>query len=333
MTERARPAVIQPFLTGACNRIAAVRLWPAPSHASCTGTAALTMPSPLELVTDPARLAALRRYDIAGAPAERAFDDITRLACLLFDAPAAAINLIEEDRQFFISEIGIGVREMPLSTSVSMYTLGSPDPLIVADLAADPRYQVRADARFRAYAGVPLITPDGFHLGALCVLDSGPRELASAPIEALSALARQVMTQLELRRTVAAQEESARALRLSEEMFRAAFDDVAVGMVLVDPKGRIQRANRVHASGRPGHRSVAGTRRRAGTAQRSRVRETVRPRRRPRGVGPRPPVTRARRARQALDVRRDGRGRDATAARTRGAAAHAPPAGLRTRRC
>ncbi|MDQ3282763.1 MAG: PAS domain S-box protein [Acidobacteriota bacterium] len=197
----------------------------------------------LDLVRDEKRIAALRRYDILDAPADRAFDDITRLATHICSTPVAAINLIDENRQFFISEIGVGVREMGLEVSISTHALAEEDVLVVPDLTSDARFAGRHDPRFRYYAGVPLRTPDGHAVGALCVLDVVPRLLSHQQLDGLRALARQVMTQLELRRTVAAQEKAAAALRESEERFRAAFHHAVIGMVLTDTAGRVLRVN------------------------------------------------------------------------------------------
>jgi PAS domain S-box-containing protein len=200
--------------------------------------------SVLQLVRDESRIAALRRYDILDTPVVQAFDDITRLATAVCGTPAAAINLIDADRQFFVSESGIGFRESSLDQSISIFTLGREDLLVIPDMAADPMYEGRRDSRFRYYAGAPLRTADGHPIGALCVLDAVPRNLTDTQLECLRALSRQVMTQLELRRTLRLERETSVALGLSEERFRAAFDHAVIGMVLTGPSGRIQRVNR-----------------------------------------------------------------------------------------
>ena len=197
-----------------------------------------------ELIGDPKRLEALRRYDVLGRPADPAFPDIVTLATRLCSAPAAAIVLIDEERQFLLAEIGIGVREAPLDASISVFALAEDDVLVIPDLAAEPVYAARRDSRFRYYAGVPLRTPDGYNIGALCVLDTVPRLLSKEQIDGLRVLSRQVMTQFELRRTLTAQEKAGAALRESEERFRAAFNHAVIGMVLTDGAGRVLRVNR-----------------------------------------------------------------------------------------
>jgi signal transduction histidine kinase len=158
------------------------------------------MPSPAEKL----RLAALHAYGILDTPREAAFDDITRIAALICDAPIAVVNLIDRDRQWFKSEIGLGVRETPLDTSICAHAILQQDMLVVPDTLDDARFRqnplVTGDPGLRFYAGALLKTPDGHPLGTVCVLDMRPRELSPHQLDALRALARQVMAQLELRR-------------------------------------------------------------------------------------------------------------------------------------
>lgn len=165
------------------------------------------------------RLAALRRYDILDSPEEQAFDDITRLVSYICDAPIAVVNLIDRDRQFFKSEIGLGVRETPLDISICAHAILQPGLMIVPDTTADPRFTdnplVTGDPNLRFYAGALLETSDGHALGTLCVLDYKTRELTPAQTDALQALSRQVMTLLELRRRYAHEKNIAETLQRS----------------------------------------------------------------------------------------------------------------------
>ncbi|NJN59214.1 MAG: GAF domain-containing protein [Leptolyngbyaceae cyanobacterium SL_5_9] len=150
-----------------------------------------------------ARVKALRQLDILGTAPEAAFDDLTRLAAYICQAPIALVGLVDGDRLWFKSKVGLDVSEIRDRTFYTQVILQA-DLLVVSDAQQDERFAnsplVQADPAIRFYAGVPLITPEGDGLGTLCVLDYVPRQLNSAQLEALQALARQVMAQLKLRR-------------------------------------------------------------------------------------------------------------------------------------
>ena len=153
------------------------------------------------------RLAVLRAYGILDTPIEAVFDDIVHLAAHICNAPIAVINLIDEGRQWFKSEIGLGVRETPLDVSICAHAILQPGLFVVPDTTQDPRFAhnplVTGEPRLRFYAGALLETSDGYPLGTLCVLDHKPRTLRGDEGEALTALARQVMALFELRRALA----------------------------------------------------------------------------------------------------------------------------------
>ena len=125
------------------------------------------------------RLAALLRYGILDTPPEPEFDDITRVAALVCRAPMAVVNLVADTRQFFKSEVGLGVRQMPLDVSICARAILEPDILVVPDLAEDQRFNcnplVTGTPNLRFYAGARLDTPEGLPLGTVCVLDYRPR--------------------------------------------------------------------------------------------------------------------------------------------------------------
>lgn len=164
------------------------------------------------------RLAALLRYGVLDTPPEPEFDNITRVAALVCKAPMAVVNLIADTRQFFKSEIGLGVREMPLDVSLCARAILEPDMLVVPDLAADGRFDcnplVSGTPHLRFYAGARLDTPEGLPLGTVCVLDYHPRPdgLSTEQQEVLRALARQTMAHLELKRTIQTRDLLAREL-------------------------------------------------------------------------------------------------------------------------
>ena len=167
------------------------------------------------------RLATLRAYAILDTPPEPDFDDIAHLAAHICGTPVAAISLVEDRRQWFKAEVGLGLRETPIEVSFCAKAALCPGLTIVPDAAADPRFSgnplVTEQPGLRFYAGARLDTPAGLPLGTLCVLDYVPRDLTPEQRTALSALARQVVAQLELRHALATRDEALAASRRAEE--------------------------------------------------------------------------------------------------------------------
>jgi len=170
-----------------------------------------------------ARLAVLDSYGILDTPPERSFDDVVRMVSQLLNAPIAAVNLIARGRQWFKSEIGLGVSEMPLDDSICRFALLQQEQMIVADTLTDPRFScnplVTVEGGLRFYAGAVLRTRDGVPLGTLCVLDNKPRPegLSEQQQFMLTTMAHQVMSQIELRRALADQEALNEALRRADQ--------------------------------------------------------------------------------------------------------------------
>jgi GAF domain-containing protein len=150
------------------------------------------------------RLKVLWQYDVLDTVPEELFDDLTELAARICEAPIALISLVDEDRQWFKSKVGISVNETSRDISFCAHAIKGQDLFIIPDATKDLRFAnnplVTSDPKIRFYAGAPLIAPDGEALGSLCVIDKVPRELSSEQQQALRVLARHVMTQLELRR-------------------------------------------------------------------------------------------------------------------------------------
>lgn len=197
--------------------------------------------------SDCARLAALQRYAVLDTGPEQAFDELVRLASTICEAPIALISLIDDSRQWFKARLGMEPQETPRAISFCGHAIQQPDVYVVTDALADPRFfdnpLVTAEPHIRFYAGAPLLTPDGHILGTLCVIDRRSREITDTQKDALRALARQVVTQLELRRQVAEKAAAeTRLLKSRRELDR--FFDVSLDLLCIAGlDGRFKRLN------------------------------------------------------------------------------------------
>ncbi|MEO6911519.1 MAG: GAF domain-containing sensor histidine kinase [Edaphobacter sp.] len=173
-------------------------------------------------MNDSARLAALRKYAILDTLPEQTYDDLTSLASFISGAPISLISLVDKDRQWFKSSVGLGDRETPRDQSFCAYTIADARTLIVEDTLLDPRFSdnplVAGEPGIRFYAGAPLVDPHGHVLGTLCLIDNKPREISAAQVSALEALSRQVMQLLEARLGVLESQKAAKALMQSEKL-------------------------------------------------------------------------------------------------------------------
>lgn len=164
---------------------------------------------PPDYTFDADRLAALARYDILDTPAEPGFDDIVQLATLMCETPTALVSLVDSDRQWFKARICFELAQTGLDSSVCAHAMIEPGLLIIPDLTQDERTKhnplVTGYPHIRFYAGAPFRVATGEVLGSLCVIDTEPRPggLTAKQTTCLVSLARQVSSQLELRRAIA----------------------------------------------------------------------------------------------------------------------------------
>jgi GAF domain-containing protein len=149
------------------------------------------------------RVAALDRYAILDSEPEQSFDDLVSLAAHICKVPMAMLSLVDDHRQWFKSRIGVQVRETPRDSSICAHAIQQGDLFVVPDTLQDARFResplVTGDPHIRFYAGAPLINEDNFALGTLCVVDREPRELDADQKDALLALGRLALRQMELR--------------------------------------------------------------------------------------------------------------------------------------
>ena len=152
------------------------------------------------------RLNALCQLQILDSAREQEYDDLVEIAAAICGTPVALITLLDENRQWFKASVGVSMTQTARSDSFCNHAISQTELFVVPDLAADARFAgnpfVAGEPHVRFYAGMPLITPEGHALGTLCVLDVVPRELTPTQKRTLQALGRQVISLLELRRSV-----------------------------------------------------------------------------------------------------------------------------------
>jgi len=201
------------------------------------------------------RIAALHRYRILDTDAEPAFDRIVTLAALLLDVPIALISLVDTDRQWFKAGLGLNVRETPRCIAFCDHAIRGEGIFVVPDARADPRFAdnplVTGEPFLRFYAGVPLVTGDGFALGTLCALNQNPQQLDARGERILHELAAQAMHELDVRAALGDLYDqvdrgyhSERALRSTNLQLAALLNATANAVVAADSETRVTAWNR-----------------------------------------------------------------------------------------
>ncbi|HUE75497.1 MAG TPA: GAF domain-containing protein [Chloroflexota bacterium] len=207
-------------------------------------------------VTSPKRLQALRGLGLLDTPAEAAFDRLTHLATRLLGTSMALISLVDQDRQFFKSSVGLpepwlSRRGTPLSHSYCQFAVSSGEPLIVEDARAHELLRgnpALVDLGFVAYAGIPLITSGGHALGTFCVIDNQPRSWTDDDISTLRDLAASVMTEFELRAAVAESQRQKLEAERERSHLSTLVNATREGICRVDLNGRCTFINAAGAA-------------------------------------------------------------------------------------
>ena len=186
------------------------------------------------------RLEALRSLDILDTPPEIDFDELTKLAALICKMPIAVISLVDENRQWFKSKLGLDAQQTARNISFCTHAIEQSEVLIVEDALRDERFcnnpLVQSDPRIRFYAGAPLRLENGVNLGTLCVIDREARSLDAQQIEALSCLANQVINLIRAR-------DMHRNLQLATLRLKNLIDAQPSGILVEDRDGRVRLAN------------------------------------------------------------------------------------------
>ncbi len=158
------------------------------------------------------RLAALQATGLLDTPPSEEFDRITRLACQLFGVPIALVSLVDADRQWFKSRVGLAVPETCREDAFCDHTIRTTQVMVIEDTLEDPRFAqgalVQGEPRIRFYAGAPLVLRGGHALGSLCLIDTVPRPFSADQQRQLEDLAAMVMAQIDLQCSNARVDES-----------------------------------------------------------------------------------------------------------------------------
>ncbi|MBD3882394.1 PAS domain-containing protein [Phormidium tenue FACHB-886] len=205
--------------------------------------------------TEADRLRVLQQYNLLDTAPEGEFDDLTALAAYICGSPMSLLSLTDASRQWFKSTVGLAVREVPRELSFCSHAIQNPsDLMIVPDALQDERFAtnplVTAQPNIRFYAGAPLVTPDGYPLGTLCVLDQTPRQLTLEQQQALRALSRQAIAQMELRltatkleRQILRYQQTEAKLRSSDQQVVDLLEGISDGFFALDRQGRCTFVN------------------------------------------------------------------------------------------
>ncbi|MGI3129068.1 GAF domain-containing sensor histidine kinase [Halopseudomonas pachastrellae] len=194
------------------------------------------------------RLEALARLQILDTPSELAFDDLTELASRWLETPIALVSLVDDQRQWFKSRVGLDADQTPREMAFCVHAIQARELLEVPDATRDTRFRdnplVTGDPNIRFYAGVPIASPEGELIGTLCVIDQVPRQLSPAQQDTLRRLARMAEFQLRLRVNLLDSEQRTAELEHQQVLNHRLLDSLKAGVVACDDSGQLTLFNR-----------------------------------------------------------------------------------------
>jgi diguanylate cyclase (GGDEF)-like protein/PAS domain S-box-containing protein len=179
---------------------------------------------------------------------EQEFDELVELATALCDKPMGAMTLLDDTTNYTKATVGLPASSVLIQDSVCRFTVLQDGVMMVEDTHADPRFDdhnatIHCEGGIRFYAGMPLTTVDGTHIGALCVMDTAPSTLNTQQLRALELLGRQISTRLQLRERAALVTKMAEERQVASAMFDTILNNIPVEIYLKDRAGRIQFYN------------------------------------------------------------------------------------------
>ena len=190
------------------------------------------------------RLINLRKYDLLDSDAEETFDSLVKLASKICDVPISLITLLDNHRQWFKASVGISVQETPRDISFCTHAIAQPDAFFVVEHASqDERFKenplVTGNPNIEFYAGKPILSPEGYPFGTLCVIDTKPRKLTETQLEMLGDLARQVEVLLELKAKKMELQQSNYKLEERTDLLRTFFEVSQDLIGVIQPSGKL----------------------------------------------------------------------------------------------
>jgi two-component system, sensor histidine kinase len=187
---------------------------------------------PMTPMNEPERLIALSECDVLDTAPEADFDNLTRLAAGIAGCPIAYVALVDSDRQWFKSKLGLSTCQTSRDIAFCAHVVASGTPMVIEDATLDDRFAnnplVTSDPRIRFYAGFPLTLSDGTTVGTFCVADTTPRRLSEQQFETLTNLAGQARSQLELRRAVHHLRKTEKCMRVSHDLLVRSHEDLEI---------------------------------------------------------------------------------------------------------